>query len=336
MLAPKDNDRSLLPDLRAYLQEALGVDVEIRAWGGSGKLPYFLQDAFDLSQLKLRDQKILLASARKHPLSPLSALRTQLDKLGSIAGQPVVLVAKTLASYERKRLVQQNVPFVVPGNQMYLPDLGIDFREYFRQPATAVTAFSPATQAMLFAALLRKDWHVEWQPAEVLAELGYTSMTLSRAVRELSAAGLVTSHQQGRVRWLKMKYSPAEVWENAKPFLRNPVKRSEWVRDTKKTRSIHPPLAGFSALAFFSMLNEPPRPIYAVSAAQWKTAQQAGIETAPEQHPEFLQWQVWTYAPNLMKESKAVDPLSLTLSLQDDPDERVQQALAELRGKFPW
>lgn len=336
MLSPKRNDQSLLADLRTYLQEVLGVDVEIRPWGGSGKLPYFLQDAFDLGQLQLRNQKILLASARKHPLSPLSALRTQLDKLGSIAGQPVVLVAKTLASYERKRLVQQKVSFVVPGNQMYLPDLGIDFREYFRQPATAVTAFSPATQAMLLSALLRKEWHIEWQPAEVLAELGYTAMTLSRAVRELSAAGLVTSHQQGRVRWLKMNYSPAEVWENAKPFLRSPVKRSEWVRDTKKARSIHPPLAGLSALALFSMLNEPPLPIYAVSAVQWKAAQHAGIETAPEQHPDFLQWQVWNYAPNLIKESQTVDPLSLTLSLQDDQDERVQQALADLRGKFPW
>lgn len=336
MLTPRNNARSLLPDLRAYLQEALGVDVEIRPWSGSRKLPYFLQDAFDLSQLQLRDRKILLASVRKQPLPPLSALRTQLDKLENIAGAPAVLVVKTLASYERKRLVQQKVPFVVPGNQLYLPDLGIDFREYFRRPATAVTALSPASQAMLLAALLRKDRHVEWQPAEVLAELGYTAMTLSRAVRELSAAGLVTSHQQGRVRWLKMKHSPAEVWENAKPFLRSPVKRSEWVHDTKKTRSIHPPLAGLSALALSSMLNEPPRPIYAVSAAQWKTAQQAGIETAPAQHPEFLQWQVWTYAPRLMKNSDAVDPLSLTLSLQDDPDERVQQALAELRGKFPW
>ena len=336
MLSRKTSDQSLLPDLRVYLREALGVNVEIRPWVGGSKLPYFLQDAFDLSQFQLRDRKILLASARKLPLPPLSALRTQLDKLGSIAGQPVVLVARTLASYERKRLVQQQIPFVVPGNQMYLPDLGIDFREYFRQPVTAVTALSPATQAMLLAALLRKDWHVEWQPAEVLAELGYTPMTLSRAVRELSAAGLVTSHQHGRVRWLNMKHSPAEVWENAKPLLRSPVKRSEWVRDTRKARAIHPPLAGLSALAFFSMLNAPPQPVCAVSAAQWKSAQHAGIETAPEQQPEFVKWQVWTYTPNLMNESKTVDQLSLTLSLQDDPDERVQQALLELRGKFPW
>lgn len=39
---------------------------------------------------------------------------------------PVVYVTTTLASYERKRLVQQKVPFIVPGNQLYLPELAID------------------------------------------------------------------------------------------------------------------------------------------------------------------------------------------------------------------
>jgi hypothetical protein len=336
MLASNAKDRSLLSELRTYLQEALGVDVDIRPSDVGGTLPYFLQDAFDLHQLRLRDRQILLASPRKRRLPPLSALRTQLDKLASIAGQPVVLVVSTLASYERKRLVQQGVPFVVPGNQMYLPDLGIDFREYFRRATSDVSAFSPATQAMLLAALLRKPWQVEWQPAEVLEELGYTAMTLSRAVRELTATGLVMQRQKGRARWLRMKYSPAEVWENAKPYLRSPVKRTEWVHDAHKAQFNRPPLAGLSALAHVTMLSDPSRPIYAVNAAQWKSAQAAGVESTIEQQADSVQWEVWTYGPNLLKQSATVDPLSLTLSLQDNSDERVQQALTELRGQFPW
>jgi len=72
-----------------------------------------------------------------------------------------VFAASTLASYERKRLVEKNVPFVVPGNQFYLPDLGIDFREYFRQPQKVVTGFAPATQAIFIAALLCEKWKDE-------------------------------------------------------------------------------------------------------------------------------------------------------------------------------
>jgi hypothetical protein len=52
--------------------------------------------------------------------------------------------------------------------------------------------------------LPRKPWRAEWQPAEVVSELGYTAMTLSRAVKERTAA---------------------ETWERAKPLLRSPIKR---------------------------------------------------------------------------------------------------------------
>jgi hypothetical protein len=328
--------RTLPTDVGAYLREALGAEAQIRPWDGTSKLPYFLRDAFDLYELRLRDREILLASGRRDRMPKLSALRTQLDKLADIAERPVIFAVKTLASYERKRLVQQKIPFVVPGNQLYLPDLGIDFREYFRQPAAAVTALTPATQAMLIAALLRKDWQVEWQPAEVIAELGYTAMTLSRAVRELTGAGLATVRHEGRARWLQMKHPPAQTWEQATPFMRSPVKRNVWVRDAAPAQVPQRPLAGLSALAFYSMLTEPSWPVYAVSTAQWKAAKQAGVETTPEQQAGACQWQVWSYTPALWREGKTVDPLSLTLSLRDDSNERVQQALEDIRGKFPW
>jgi hypothetical protein len=144
------------------------------------------------------------------------------------------------------------------------------------------------------------------------------------------------ARQDGRARSFQMKYPPDQIWELAKPFLRDPVKRSVWVSNATRVNLPRPPLAGLSALAFYSIVTEPSRPIYAVSTAQWKMAERAGAETLPESQPETSQWQIWSYAPNLLKQNKAVDPLSLTLSLQDDPDDRVQQALADLRGKFPW
>ena len=151
---------------------------------GAGKPPYFLQDAFEVRELKLLDRQIILAIDKRPDKPGLANVRGQMDKLRQLAGMPVVYVTGTLASYERKRLIEQKVPFLVPGNQLYLPDLGIDLREYFRKPPTAPdTALSPATQAMLITVLLRKPWRAEWQPAEVVSELGYTAMTLSRGVR---------------------------------------------------------------------------------------------------------------------------------------------------------
>jgi len=337
MLPTPAPTRTLDTTVQDYLHDTLGIVPKLRPWADAGKVPYFLRDAFELRELKLLDRPILLAIDRHANKPALANVRGQLDKLRVLAGHPVVYVTGALASYERKRLIEQKVPFIVPGNQLYLPDLGIDLREYFRQrPQVPDTALSPATQAMLITILLRKPWQADWQPAETVTELGYTPMTLSRAVKELTAAGIATLHSEGRARRLRMARSPAETWEHAKPLLRNPVKRRVWAHPIPKLKPPHVRLAGLSALARYSMLAEPQWPIYALSPAQWKAATQAGLETLPELLPGACEWQLWHYNPAIVPESATVDPLSLTLSLQHEADERVQLALGELKKHFQW
>ena len=322
---------------QAYLHETLGITPKVRAWPGAGKLPYFLQDAFDVRELKLLEHLTLLAIDRKPEKLGLANVRGQVNKLRQLAGLPVVYVTGALASYERKRLIEQKVPFMVPGNQLYLPDLGIDLREYFRKRPTAPDkVLSPATQAMLLAVLLRKPWRFEWQPAEVVNDLGYTAMTLSRAVKELTAAGIATLRTEGRERWLQMERTAPQAWEQAKPLLRSPVRRRFWAKPTPDWKPPYVRVAGLSALARYSMLAEPQWPIYAISPAQWKKTTQGGIKTLPEPLPGACEWELWNYTPALVPNCETVDPLSLTLSFQGDTDERIQLALDELRGRFPW
>ena len=262
----------------------------------------------------MRDKIILLASARKQRLPPLRTLRTQMDKLAQIADRPAVFVTGALASYERKRLVEQKIPFVVPGNQLYLPDLGIDLREYFRQPQEEVTGFTPATQALFIAALLRKEWQSIWQPTGLIKTLGYTTMTLTRAIRELTGAGLIAARHERGARRLQVNHPPTQAWEHAMPYLRTPVRRMEWV-DGQLVKDLEAPIAGLSALAFYSMLVEPAQPVHAASLAQWRRAQEAGVRHELVPAPRAVQWQIWSYPPSLLPNSEMVDPLSLTLSL---------------------
>jgi hypothetical protein len=325
------------PAIQKYLNETLGVVPKVRAWAGAGKLPYFLQDAFDVRELNLLDRQIVLAIDKKPDKPGFANIKGQLDKLRQLAGLPVVYVTVALASYERRRLIEQKVPFLVPGNQLYLPDLGIDLREYFRKAPTAPsTALSPATQAMLITVLLRKPWRPEWHPAEVFGGLGYTSMTLSRAVKELTSTGIATLRTAGRVRFLHTERTAAETWERARQLMRSPIKRRFWARPLPKWKAPRVKLAGLSALARYSMLTEPQWPIYAISPAQWKAAAQAGIETLLEPLPGACEWEIWHYSSELLPDSEMVDPLSLTLSLQGITDERVQLALDELKDRFPW
>jgi hypothetical protein len=326
-------------DVRKYLHEALGIEPAIRPWAGVSKLPYFLQDAYELYELKIHDLTILLAVNRREKTLGLATVRGQIDKLKNLADRPVVYVTDTLASYERKRLIEQKVPFIVPGNQLYLPDLGIDLREYFRRkPQSPEHALSPATQAMLIKALLNKSTQAIWQPGATAAEFGYTPMTLSRAVNELTTAGIVTLQRTGKERWLHMNRPPAETWHVAKPLLRSPVKRSVWILRTAKLQPERRlPLAGLSALALYSRLAEPAQSVFAVDFGEWKILTQDGLPPPlPEPLVDAFRLQIWNYTPMPTPDNKAVDPLSLTLSLQNDSDERVQGALEELQEQFPW
>ncbi len=330
------NEKHAGADIGGYLQHVLGVTPVIRPWKATGKLPYYLQDAYTIREMQLLGQRFVLAAPRRKAARATLPANEQLLKLHKVVGLPVILVVTALLSYERKRLIDQKVPFIVPGNQLYLPTLGLDLREYFRQAATrGREPFSPATQALLITALLRTPWQAEWHAGPMMETLGYGVMTTSRAIRELSAAEIATVRQAGRLRMLHMEDTPAGIWQRAQPLMRTPVKRSVWVRlpaNIKKGL----PLAGLSALAHYSMLAEPPTTVYAVSAAQWKGAAEFEVEVLPEPERDACQWQVWSYAPGLLPKSKRVDPLSLWLSLRGDGDERVKIALEELQRHFPW
>jgi len=320
-----------------YLQEVLGIKaLGVKPWAGANELPYFLRDAFQFGELELLGQPVVLAIGRAKTKQSLSEVRTWLDKVKALAGHPAVYVTDAMASYDRRRLIEQKVPFIVPGNQLYLPDLGLDLREYFRQRAPATEALSPSAQAMLITALLRQPWQSDWQPSKVAVALGYTPMTVSRVVKELTAAGLATAFTIGRSRWLRMELPPEQAWERAKPALRTPVRRVVWVAAHGVVAHRPGRIAGLSALARYSMLTEPKWPVYAMTAADWKAATDAGVRELTEPETGAQEWQLWTYSPALMPGATTVDPLSLTLSLQENANDRIQLALDELKGQLPW
>jgi hypothetical protein len=325
--------------IERYLREVLGAEPEISLWSDADKVPYFLQDTYSFRRCEINGLAMVLAIDHHQPRLPSRDLRVQLARIAAVAELPVVYVVNTLASHERRRLVEQRIPFIVPGNQLYLPMLGIDFREYFRQPPQPQNKpISPATQAILIAALMRKLWLTDWAPDTIANKLGYGPMTSSRAVQELTVSRIAVLVTRGRHRLLRIERPPAEVWEEAKPVLRSPVKRSVWIAiHTTSSHEFDPLPAGETALALYSMIGEPKWSTYAVGASLWNKAPRSRITVLPQPEDGASEWQIWNYSPRLgLEPQKTVDPLSLTLSLQDSPDERIRIALDELKEKFPW
>jgi hypothetical protein len=326
---------SVISIFKSYLDEVLGSAVAaVRKCKLASSLPYFLQDSFDLLEVSITDRLVILAIPKAPVDVTLREIRTQLDKVSELLGEPVAYCPPTLASYERRNLIEQKVPFIVPGNQMYLPDLGIDLREYFKAGAKKIVALSPSTQAILIWQLLQHPAQSEWSITDLAKVLNYAAMTLTRAVRELAEVGLGESFTKGRLRVLRFNQSHAETWQMAQPYLRTPVKRVVWVRMNEISEHIR--MAGFTALASNTMLVEPEEPCFAVSASRFSEMQESLGQLLPAPAPGFAQLQLWAYNPVWNAQQPTVDPLSLWLSLKDNSDDRVQMALDELIKAIQW
>lgn len=336
MLSCEPMSSNVKTPFQAYISDVLGLAIEVKPTVAHlNALPYFLREVFTFEQAELCGQEILLLIDKGTKALTASELSQWLAKARQLVGLPCVYVTGSMASHQRRRLIEHKVPFVVPGNQLYLPDLGLDLREYFKQKATPdPDGLSPSAQLLLLRALLREELAEPWHPVEELKLLGYTAMTVSRAVRDLVAARLVTTQKRGRVVELMLSDAPAVVWDRAQPLLKSPVQRLVWVNEAEEGID-KLPLAGGSALASLSMLNPPRNEVRAAYRADWAELRKR-IDTLPAPEKGAVAIQVWTYPPLHQGVSQSVDHLSLMLSFKDERDDRIQIALDELRESLPW
>lgn len=196
--------------------------------------------------------------------------------------------------------MEHQTPFIVPGNQLYLPDLGMDLREHYqKQRSHTIQYFSPATQAVVIHALLYGiQAHVT--PSELAKDLNYTLMTMSRAFNELETAHIGEIKRNGKERWWQFKGDKRDLWDQAKSFMKTPVKKQTWAIHKKPVA-----LAGLSALAHYSMLSAPKRPTYAIGIEQWKIWKQEGVEECPSADDALFDLEIWHYDPELFLSSKS-------------------------------
>ena len=322
-----------LHQLERYLHDALGIRVAAAPWPGADRLPHFLKELYTFARTTLLGMPCLLIVDAKPAEASPAAVRKHLDLVRAKQDAEVIYVRPQVTAYNRKRLMEHKVPFIVPGNQMYLPMLAIDLREHFRRLRSEPLSFSPATQAVVLHALLHGATD-ELIPLDMARRLGYSAMTMSRAFDELEAANLGLATVRGRERCLRLAATRQETWAKAQPFLRNPVNKRLFIQRGAPLTGLS---AGLTALAHYSMLAPPAYPALAVSREQWKEFRQghkaAEVPTADVDGQEI---QVWSYPPSLFAQGDFVDPLSLYLSLKEDLDDRMQASLEEMMRNLGW
>jgi len=314
-----------------FVKTAGGYQV---TWGNpvTAPLPQLLKTRYALYTLHIGDQTFLgIYLKNKDDFKPATFEKHLRQIRKTLNGYDAYcVITQGLAGYVRQRMIERKIPFVDIGRQLFWPELGIAYQQKKLKAAPLeVKTLSPATQAVLIYAL-NGGMPEPVTPKKLAEQLGYTPMTMSRALDEIESTRLCAVKREGKERVLFPK-NKKELWKDANPILQNPVRSIKRImeKDLPQNQRL---TAGETALAQCSMLTLPKEPVYALWSRNWNKLATTP-KTIPIEDKGTCQLQLWHYDPTLFAVAGRVDPFSLYLSLQQESDERIESALEEMMEK---
>lgn len=299
-----------------YIKNALGAVVTEEESILPTNLPMYLKSGYSFKTLTINGIKCIMAEPYNFSLT---AYKKQKDKLAEIFGCNVVLGLKNITPYQRKQLVEEHVPFIVDETQLFLPFLAICLSEKYNKQIV-VEKFTPVTQLVFLYWFYKRE---KLTATELAKKIGYTTMSVNRAYKMLTESGLFHYSTEGRKKYIETNLSDGDILKKAEQYLINPV-----MAVYRCSYSSFCGLkAGLYALESKSMLDISEKDICFADARSNITAgaDETGVTV-----------EGWCYNPKILSDSDTVDDISLILSLKDNPDERVQMAVDELRSKYKW
>lgn len=320
--------------LERYVSETLHTRLRLVAWEGARSLPAFLRAEYRFYEGRLLDASLLFClSNGEQPAGVVGKHQRAIQERWS---DPIVFAFDRISPHKRKRMIGAGIPFVVAGTQLYLPMLAADLRERFKPRTRELERLSPSAQVVLLHVLLDRDVGAN-TPTGLTNRLGYTTMTMGRALDQLESVGLVRVKRLGRERSFELADEPPLLWEKAQPVLASPVKRRLWLGREPRGAEAAAPISGMTALAHYSDLTAPQVTVRAIAAGELGIhGDPEWADGVPDPEEATLELEVWSYSPRLLAGAAVVDRLSLFLALRDDVDERVSSALEKMMKGMSW
>jgi DNA-binding MarR family transcriptional regulator len=322
----------------AYAMETFGLALNLEP-AHTSALPFYLVDRYSLWLGDLLGRQCAFMAPRPAEINEgWGELPRHRDTVRfQLKADLVILLFDSLPSRRRKKLIAERIAFMVPGAQLFIPEMLLELREGRPPKAPMLQApqtFAPTTQLLAIAALI--NWPVAEANATTLARrFGVAAMSMVRAFDELQAAGVADTSQIGRERTLRLKAKGRELWGQVEAHLQSPVRK---VRRVVIPYPEHFPgqVAGESALALYTPLASPRTPTLAVAAANWNRLFREHLTDVEAGYGHGDDIQTWSYDPAVLAEGKVVDRVSLYLSVRHHTDERVAQAAENLLEQMPW
>ena len=313
-----------------YLEKVLDIDLETMKWPNADSLKLYLRKRYEYFEIKIAGQNVLLLCHTNEQYVTPGEIRADCAEIKKIYSGITVYVTESIKPYNRDRMIKQRIQFLIPGNQLYVPELGCDLREYYlsRRESTR-NAIAPASQCIVMHYLNKTDAdNAKFEINELSRALGYSKMTISRSISELVNSNIVKTRRNGKAITMQFLLQKSELWKNKRHMLQNPVKKIVWVkRNNHKFQN----RSGLSALSALTNYGEPEFETYAVKMKEWRSYKSLHDLIEIENNDnESHKIELWSYAPDLFSQDGCVDKYSLYLSLINDNDERAAIELDKL------
>jgi len=309
----------------AYIEKTLNVNASVSAYGKANNLPLYLWNGYDLIVLAILSTQCLLA--RPKETANLTALRKQCGQLKKLTGLDCVLCLDSARIYTKEKLLSEGIPFVIAGQQIYMPFLGVVLSQSGMRDIPNKERISFSTQKLILTAIY--DGWKQMTLTEAAKALGVSKMSITRCFDEMQSLGLQIIKHEGKMRRFVWEGGSLALWESARPFLRRPV--AQEYRLGERIEISCAKLGGMSAVCHYSILTDNPYTTYAITKEFADGMELAKTRLLPSGEQPSMVLHILKYDLEF-RDSTAVDPLTAILSLTDDEaaDTRVAAAVDEI------
>lgn len=329
-----------------YINETLGTNAVENSIHKKecGNLPMYISQAYNLYNVVLFNQELVLVELKNEDELSILQVDKHLQLLKNTFNKVVILVLESLPAYNRKRLIEKGINFIVPDKQLFLPELLVDLKESFPQSRARQKAdkLMPSAQLLLLYHIIHRDKRLQLENnsfKEIARKLDYTSMAITYAVEELKQHELIDVVGE-KEKYIKFRLERNELWyevENQN-LLSSPVLKTVYV-DILPSKPIMLK-SNASALPEYSSMNPSKQQYYAIEKNVFYELQKNKALVNANDHEGNYAIEVWKYNPETIvdmgNDLPVVDPLSLYLSLKESHDERIEMALEQIIEKYTW
>ena len=261
----------------------------------------------------------------------LVTLRKDRMKIEKVAGLNCAIFLNATTFYIKEKLIEEGIPFVLDGKQVYLPFIGYLLSNANERELAPVHLISFLTQRLIFTAIYEKWENVT--VSDAAEKLDVSKMSVSRCFDEIEYLNVDILGMKGKSRVITTPSDIKKLWNDMKDVLRNPViARYELSEDIKLEKK-----AGISALCEYSLLSDNEYPTYAITKRE---IAESGIKKMRPVHPgEEIGCVVLELGYFVNFKNKSLeDPMSVALSLSETErqDERVNISVEGMLKEYVW